>query len=309
MSTTPLVSVAFMCFNHEQFVEAALLSAIGQDYDELEVVVADDGSSDNTRSVVECVARRHPERVVVLPDQGHLGVVGNGNRLLAACRGKYVAFLDGDDLYFPGKIKRQVEWFEASERRVLCGHDVEAVNPLTGERLWLGSEVVPLRRGTGAEEMIRRGVPFAAVSVMVRASAVPPWGYDTHLRMILDWKLWIDCLVGGGSFGWVQGVLARYHKHPGSVTSLSQSDADQHAASFADSLFTVGLVETRHAELLAACRYARSRLFYTEGVWRLLRGERAAACWWVSWKVPLWLGRTFLPGKPGPARARPAQAR
>ncbi|MES4787371.1 MAG: hypothetical protein C4294_17960 [Nitrospiraceae bacterium] len=139
---------------------------------------------------------------------------------------------------------------------------------------------------------------------MVRASVLPSYGYDERLRLIADWKLWIDCLASGGHFGYVDGVLARYRRHTQSITLNSQKNAQLHQITFTDTLMTLSLVEASYPHLLEDCRYARARLFYTEGVWRLLRGEAKNARIYllnslrnsfVSWKVPTWLLLTFMP--------------
>ncbi len=301
MSGRPLVSVAFVTYNHADFVEEALRSAAEQDYENLEIVVGDDGSPDGTRALAANVALQYPDRVTVLPDQRHLGVVGNCNRTLAACRGKYIAFLDGDDLFLPGKISRQVEWLEEDERRVLCGHDVEAFDSATGSRLYLWSRQFGLPSGTGAAALVKHGVAYGGLSTMVRASVIPQGGYDDRLRMIIDWKLWIDCLLGGGQFGYVDGVYARYRRHGGNVTvCFSEIGRD-------DQFVSLALVEARHAHLAEACRYGRARLFYGLGVAALLQRRRrearrhlANSLWQGTrfrWKAALGLLSTWLPDR------------
>src|SRR5438445_1399149 len=270
----PLVSVCFITYNHVEFVGQALSSAIGQEYENLEVIVADDGSSDGTGDVVERFAKDFPERVLLLPrkpNQGIGGIVDNYNRALMACRGKYVAFLEGDDVFLPGKVAKQVEWLEGDERRVLCGHDVEVFNSVKNKPLYLMSEVCRMRRGRGADLVVRHNVPFSTVSTMVRATAIPTGGFDERLRIVLDWKFWIDCLASGGHFGYVAGVLARYRRHRTNITKFHfQTRQD-------DEFVTLALVESRYPHLVASCRYSRARVLYTSGVGFLRRGERSLA--------------------------------
>ena len=208
----PLVSICVPTYHHVNFIGEALRSALEQDYPNLEIIVADDGSTDGTATIIHDYAKKHPGHIVALPsrpNQGIPGIVTNYNRALKACHGKYIAFIEGDDLYLPGKIATQVAWLESSERRVLCGHDVEAFDSGTGRILYRWSERWPLRNSGGVREVIRYQVPFATVSVMLRASAVPSQGFDDRLRIVLDWKFWIDCLSGGGDFGYVPGIYAR----------------------------------------------------------------------------------------------------
>ncbi len=270
----PLVSVCVPTYNHVDFIGGALSSALEQDFDSLEVVVADDGSTDGTYDVVRDYEEKYPGRLVVLPSQpnrGLAGLVTNYNRALRACRGRYVAFLEGDDLYLPGKITRQVEWMEADPRRALCGHDVEAFDSHSGQRLYLWSDHFRLRSGKGARNVVRGNVPFCTVSVMIRASTVPPGGFDERLRAVLDWKFWIDCLASGGRFGYVEGVHARYRRHSGNLTARFQEIRQD------DQFVTLGLVESRYPHLFGSCRHARAALCYSMGIAALRSNDRRRA--------------------------------
>ena len=140
----PLVSVIVPAYNQVGFIEEALLSAVEQDYENLEVIAADDGSTDSTDELILEIARNYPKRLTALVGKGHLGITGNCNRALSACRGKYVSFHAGDDVLLPGKIRKQVEWLEEDPRRVLCGHDVEFFSSATGKRLYLWSDATPV---------------------------------------------------------------------------------------------------------------------------------------------------------------------
>src|SRR5689334_23285444 len=97
----PLVSVLVVAYNQISFIADTLASAVEHDYENLQVVVADDGSTDGTTDVVLDFARRHPGRVVPLTGGPNLGITRNCNRGLTACKGEYVAFLGGDDLFLP----------------------------------------------------------------------------------------------------------------------------------------------------------------------------------------------------------------
>src|SRR5881394_3380337 len=127
----PLVTVMMPAFNQIQYIDDAIRSAVEQDYDNLEILVGDDGSTDGTVDRIREWASRYPKRV--FPVLGpHVGMTGNCNRIFARVRGQYIAGAAGDDMYLPGKVKAQVEWLEADERRVMCGHAVENVDAITG---------------------------------------------------------------------------------------------------------------------------------------------------------------------------------
>jgi glycosyltransferase involved in cell wall biosynthesis len=267
---TPSVTVCLPTYNQRTFLVAAIESAVTQDHPALEVVVADDGSTDGTYELAESWAARRGDRVRLLPrtsNRGLPGIVDNYNRALAAASGDYVAFLEGDDYYLPGKIARQVAWLQEDASRVLCGHDVEAFRDEDGATVWRWSERFGLRSGRGAGSVVRLGVPFCTVSVMVRRSAIPARGFDGRMTAVLDWKFWIDCLAGGGSFGFVPGVYARYRRHGANLTTGND------ALRAADVFKTLALVLAERPELAADVRAGFGRLLYADGLMALVTGD------------------------------------
>lgn len=214
----PLVSILVICFNQENFIRQALLSALEQDYENLEVVVADDASSDATRDVIADLKKKYSNRLVSMLGDINLGITGNSNRGLAVCQGKYIAMMGGDDVMLPDKIKKQVAWLDDDRDRVLCGHDVEWVD-FRGLNLNIkSSDMIPMSSGIGAGGIIRYGPPFAATSVMIRSSRIPEYGFNPQLPVISDWKMWIDIVSIDGVYGYIEGVYAQYRRHDGNVT-------------------------------------------------------------------------------------------
>jgi glycosyltransferase involved in cell wall biosynthesis len=258
-------------YNHVNFVRLALTGALEQDYPNLQVVACDDGSSDGTVEILKEYAGKYGDRLTTIIGEPHLGITRNSNRTLAASRGKYIALYAGDDIYLPGKITRQVEWMEADERRVLCGHDVEIFNSDTNRSLGLWSDRFPLKDGKGAETVIRNGYVFPGPSIMVRRSALPIGGYDERLPIMSDWKLWIDCLSDNGIFGYINGVYSRYRRHDGNVTSGLPQQC------FEDELTTLALVEAAYPRFIGACRHHRARCFQAKGMRHLRKGEKVEA--------------------------------
>jgi glycosyltransferase involved in cell wall biosynthesis len=102
-----LVSVIVPAFNAECFIARTLATALAQTYENTEVIVVDDGSTDNTRSIVEAIAVS--DKRLHLFSTPNRGVARARNLGIENARGAYVAFLDADDLWHPTKIERQVE--------------------------------------------------------------------------------------------------------------------------------------------------------------------------------------------------------
>jgi glycosyltransferase involved in cell wall biosynthesis len=267
---TPLVSAILPTYNQAAFVESAVLSAVEQDYPHLQVVVSDDGSTDGTDEIVRDLARRFPDRVTAIVGLPNIGVTENCNRALRACRGELVAFHAGDDLWLPGKITRQVEWFAEDERRVLCGHDVEVFDSESGQRLSLWSEVQAPPAGDDARLFVRDGHPWHPLSNMARARVLPPRGYDTRIPLASDWKFFVDCVARGGAFGQIPGVSARYRSWAGNVSKRRRAMWD-------DVFRTLDLIEAEYPWLADAAGEYRAKAYAHRGHEELVAGSAGEA--------------------------------
>ncbi len=113
MKSAPPVSAIVPCFNAERFLAATLASVCGQTYAALEILVVDDGSRDRTAEIAREFATRDPRVRLVQKPNGGLSSARNFG--LDHATGKYVAFVDGDDLWAPAKIERHVAHLEGDE--------------------------------------------------------------------------------------------------------------------------------------------------------------------------------------------------
>jgi glycosyltransferase involved in cell wall biosynthesis len=128
------LSVAIITFNHERFIAQALESVLGQRTNfPLEILVADDHSTDSTPAIVADFHRRHSEKIVPILRDRNIGAVPNFTETVGACRGEYVALLEGDDYWLDSsKLQRQVDFLEAHPDFAICCHRVRVL-------LWLSS--------------------------------------------------------------------------------------------------------------------------------------------------------------------------
>jgi glycosyltransferase involved in cell wall biosynthesis len=152
-----------------RWVAEAISSVLGQDLDELEVVVVDDGSTDDSRAVAEAVV---DPRVRVLA-QPPAGAAAARNLGVAAGRAPYLAFLDADDRWTPGKLARQLEVLEEQEEiEMVFGHARE-----------IGAEGAPLLPATASPA-------FSSCSMLVGREAfdrVGPFDTERPVGEFIDW--------------------------------------------------------------------------------------------------------------------------
>ncbi|MCI0693011.1 glycosyltransferase family 2 protein [candidate division KSB1 bacterium] len=124
MPPKPLVSVITTFLNEEKFIEQAIASVFAQTYENWELLLVDDGSSDDSTVIARRYAKNYPEKVRYLEHDGHQNRGASASRNLGIChgRGEYIAFLDADDVWLPHKLEQQVEILETHpEADMVCG--------------------------------------------------------------------------------------------------------------------------------------------------------------------------------------------
>jgi glycosyltransferase involved in cell wall biosynthesis len=116
------LSVAMITYNHEEFIGQAIESVLAQKVNfDYELVIGEDCSTDGTRAVILDFQRRYPDRIVALSSERNLGVMRNFTRTIGACRGQYMAMLEGDDYWTSSdKLQRQVDFLEGHPAWNIC---------------------------------------------------------------------------------------------------------------------------------------------------------------------------------------------
>ena len=125
MTAAPLVSVLLPVYNAGPYLAAALGSILRQDYDRLEVIAIDDGSTDNSLDILERY-RRADNRVSVISRENR-GLVATLNEGLRLAQGELVARMDADDVAYPWRLSRQVALFERRPELGFCGAGVDTL--------------------------------------------------------------------------------------------------------------------------------------------------------------------------------------
>lgn len=129
------VSVCLITYNHEQYIQQCLESILDQETNfDLEVVIGEDYSKDNTRFICQQYAERYPHLIRLVPADKNIGMIKNFHRNLKECDGKYVAFIEGDD-YWTDKLKlqKQVDFLEVNTDYSSCFHNVLMKQERNGE--------------------------------------------------------------------------------------------------------------------------------------------------------------------------------
>jgi glycosyltransferase involved in cell wall biosynthesis len=212
MSTiAPRVSVVIPTFDAAATIETALASVAVQDFDGLEVIVVDDASRDDTveRAALALKAAGLPHQVLRQEQNG--GPARARNRGVAEARGDYIAFLDADDEWLPGKVTRQVAVLDADPTITLCGCQAVWVDA-EGNEIEPLFEDLPERIADGWKRLLWECY-VATPCAMVRREDLGARPFDPTLRVGEDRDLWIK-LASNGAVGLVQEVMVRIRLSP-----------------------------------------------------------------------------------------------
>jgi len=196
---------------------AALPSALEQQDVEVEVIVVDDGSSDETS---ERLAAHDDPRLLVIRHDESKGVAVARNAGIAAARGRWVSFLDDDDLWAPRKLRAQVDSAEAAD----AVFAYSAGGGLDAARAFLFA-VPPPAPDTITQALLRWNVIWCGCSnVLARADVVSDLGgFDERLVQLADWDLWIRLALAGPAAA-TSEVLVGYVMHDESMLLTDQRD-------------------------------------------------------------------------------------
>jgi glycosyltransferase involved in cell wall biosynthesis len=182
-SSRPRVSAVIGTWNRARFLGQAIDSLLEQTLADIELIIADDGSTDETADVVRGVG---DERVSYLPGP-HAGISVNLNRAIAAARAPYVALLDSDDWSYRSRLEKQAAVLEERPEVAVVGHRLLEVD---GD----GRELQP--RTTFASGDVNAALmhfnPISNSCAMIRRDAVlAVGGFDPSYRCAVDWDLWL----------------------------------------------------------------------------------------------------------------------
>lgn len=205
----PLVSVVIPVFNGESCIARAIQSALDQGCADLEVVVVDDGSTDRTSEIV----RRFGKSVIYKYQHNQERSVAR-NTGIELTRGRYIAFLDADDWWLPGKLERQIAHAERHSNLGIVYSWVSVVNE-DGKLLRLLGNERPSCETTGVDlfEWFLLGHSVPTPSVIIRRECLDVVGcFDETITYIEDWDLWMR-IASRYSIGHVTEPLACYQVH------------------------------------------------------------------------------------------------
>lgn len=182
------VSVIIPAFNSVGTIVRAVESVLSQDWSNLELIVVDDGSTDGT---AELLAVRYPEQVIVIR-QDNRGAAAARNRGIAAAKGEFVAFLDADDEWVPGKLRLQIEQLDENSGAALCFADMSHwENGREIYRSYLRERGLGPCGGKIFDRLLQECFIFTPTVIVRRTVFATVGPFDEGLRICEDYDLWL----------------------------------------------------------------------------------------------------------------------
>jgi glucosyltransferase len=179
----PLVSVIITCYNYAEYVDAAISSVLRQTYENLELIVIDDGSTDDSREIIN----RYQDKALII-SRANKGIVYSRNEGLRLAKGEYVCFLDADDYFNDDYILKSM--------RVMAESGADVVYPnwhVVGE-----NEYYTDFADFDVQKLITQEI-HCTVESLIRKSAIRKHQYESE-RVAEDWDFFVGMALDGKKF-------------------------------------------------------------------------------------------------------------
>ena len=290
----PLVSIVIPTYNCERYLPETLASVFAQSLQNIEVIVVDDGSSDETASLF-----KQPHKCVTYIPIRHTGIPAKARNVgLEHVRGEYVAFLDSDDLWEPDKLERQVSLMQARPEVGMCfaDHatfgDTGAVSSAFDQakrsmavlsKTKLSEDMFVITSECLFQDCLLRGpIPLWTGTILLRRSSLETVGRFNEAGQDEDTQMWLR-FTKMHKVGYVNKVLAHRRIRATSVTGiLSQTEAGAH------SLRTLETLErwlSLNNNDRLAIRARASKIAFGLGYHEYSRHNRIAARKWFCYSL------------------------
>jgi teichuronic acid biosynthesis glycosyltransferase TuaG len=206
-----LVSVITPVFNADNFIEKSLMSVFNQTYRNIEIVLVDDCSSDNSASLILNLQKQHPEIVYYCLEK-NMGAGFARNKALEIAKGRYVAFLDSDDIWKPEKIKKQLDLMK-SKKVSFSYTAIEMIDEF--------DQIIKEKRNikeTCSYNYLLRNTMIATSSVVLDRYQVGDFRMSTR-RGGQDYATWLHLLRNGLIAYGLNDSLVKYRSRSNSLSS------------------------------------------------------------------------------------------
>ncbi|WP_228060518.1 MULTISPECIES: glycosyltransferase [unclassified Coleofasciculus] len=209
----PKISVLMSVYNGSSYLHESVETIINQTFTDFEFIIINDGSTDKSESILQKFQKR--DKRIQLISRGNKGLTATLNEGLGYAQGQYIARMDADDIAFPDRFAKQVEFLDQNPDYVAVGSRVLLIDPE-------GLSICPFAQQTSHEEidnehMAGHGGSIVHPAVMLRRSAVQRInGYREEMQIAEDFDLFLR-LAEIGRLANLPDILLKYRMHPESI--------------------------------------------------------------------------------------------
>lgn len=209
MPNTPLVTIAISCYNHDNYISASILSALQQTYDNIELLVFDDGSKDKSVSVINKLKEQHSFH---FDAQENMGLNNTLNKALNMAKGKYFVPFGSDDIMLLDRIAKQVDYMEENPDISICAGNILKIDE--HGQICKKQKIVAAHKQDFEKIYKSRGSAAPAPTLFFRTEIARKAG-GFHPDIALE-DLYIKLKITRefGELGVINDLLAYYRVHP-----------------------------------------------------------------------------------------------
>ena len=230
--TRPLISVCIVTYNHHAYIADCLMSVLGQWGDfRLEIVVVDDAASDTTVAIVQAIAEQHPGIIRLFRHPQNLGPSQNLHFTIAQAQGDFIAHLDGDDFWLPGKLQAQLTFLQTHPDCPACYTNAMAV---THEKTAVGYFNPRLPERMDLAHLLQSGNFLNNSSMLYWAAYRAP--LLAIADQLIDYRIHLT-FAQHGAIGFLNAVLTAYRTN--STASQMTTMRSQVLRLYVDALLTM----------------------------------------------------------------------
>lgn len=177
------ISILLPVYNGELFLRQAISSIINQTYTDWELILINDGSTDNSENII---SEFDDKRIRYFKNEHNLGLIKTLNKGIDLCRGEYIARMDADDICLPKRLEKQYHFMKTNSSIFLLGSNAFIINnnnEITGK-------IVNFTKDNLLKINLLFSVPFIHPSIIAKASVLKELKYDENYKYAEDYELW-----------------------------------------------------------------------------------------------------------------------
>ncbi len=284
MQNHPLVSVICLCYNHEEFVVESLNSVLNQTYKNIELIIIDDNSNDNSKETIEIWLKKYPN-VVFISNETNLGNTKTFNKALQLAKGDYIIDLAADDVLLPICVEKQLNTFLNSKLKnlgIVYGNAELISDNNTHVRYYydVNTEKKAIQKPSSGDiylAMLNQSSMICSVSSMIKREVLNQLnGYDENLAYE-DLDLWIRT-SRSFNFDFIDSILIQKREIQGSLgsqfyTKLNSKTRKLNYSSYLVIKKAIALNKTRaeNKALLKRLHYEMTKAYQSLDIWLFIK--------------------------------------